>query len=202
MTPIEPAASTEPVASALTAASAEALHGEIVSLKEVVGRGLFAFGRALARMHDTRGYGALGFPTFEAYLASEAVNVHRTYAYRLIERYKAFGDVEHALHGLDGVKLDILTRLIEPGDDPEAKVALVTQARALNRSETRQAVRTAVDAREADPDHALPVELPPPPPPVAARRVTVVVPEPVEAERRRLGYAVADRRYDTGAGRS
>lgn len=127
--------------------AAQGLHERIIGLKAELARNALAFGQALAGMQESRGYTTLGFATFEDYLASEAVGIGRSTAYRFIGVARTFGHVPHAGH-LDIDKLDILRRLVEPGDDPTHATALVEQAREMPREQLRAAVRVEVERRK------------------------------------------------------
>ena len=75
--------------------AAQRLHGEILHAKGELNAGAFRLGRALAEMQESRAYTALGHDTFEAYLASDAIALHRGTAYRFIRIYRLYGDVVH-----------------------------------------------------------------------------------------------------------
>jgi hypothetical protein len=139
---------------------AHALHERIVDLKTELSRNALSFGQALTEMQETRGYTTLGFSTFELYLTSADVEVARRTAYTFMNVAQKFGHVQHAAH-LDYTKLDILARLITPGDDPETVVALVEQARETPRAELRDAVRAEAERKRETPaeDYVLPVTL-------------------------------------------
>ncbi len=139
-------------------------HTRIVQLKAELGRNALEFGLLLAEMQDTRDYQALGFTTFEEYLSSDAVDVKRRTAYVFMNVARKFAHVHHDAHGLDYNKLDILARLIEPGDDPEQVAILVEQAREMPREQLRAAVRVEVERRkETEPTEYVPTLTPPTP---------------------------------------
>ncbi len=131
--------------------AARRMHHEVVRAKESLGQSAFALGGALARMQDERAYTALGFATFEDYLAGPEVAIHRTTAYRFIRVFRTYQHVAHGLRGsYDIQKLDILGRLIDEDTDPEEIEALVEEAREIPREVLRAKVN-AVRAARATP---------------------------------------------------
>jgi len=156
--------------------AARRMHNDVVHAKERLNHGAFMFGGALARMQDEKAYTALGFATFENYLAGPEVAIHRTTAYRFIRVFRTYGHVAHGLRGsYDIQKLDILGRLIDEDTDPEQIEALVEEAREIPREVLRAKVE-AVRAERATP-RAVPV---PPPTPLET---------PLVAQRRAAGEA-------------
>jgi hypothetical protein len=127
----------------LVTEAAQGLHRAVLRAKGELGAGAFKLGEVLARMQESRAYTALGFGTFEDYLAGEEVALHRATAYRFIRVFRTYGHVVHGRHwarDTDLRKLDILSRLIDEGTDPAQVEALVEQARELPREELRAAV--------------------------------------------------------------
>ncbi len=141
--------------------AAERLHYAVVRAKGEMAASAFALGQALARIQDEKAHTALGFATFEDYLASPAVDIHRVTAYRFVRVFRAFQHVAHGLRGhYDIQKLDIIGKLIDPEMDPAQVEALIEEARPIPREELRAKVN-AVLAERATP-RAVP--LPPPTP--------------------------------------
>ncbi len=152
-------------------------HRRIVQLKAELGRNSLEFGLLLGEMRATRDYQAMGFPTFDAYLASGDVGISRRTAYTFMAIALNFAHVQHVAHGVDWGKLDILSRIVEPTDDPETVIALVEQARETPREELRAAVRAEAERKRETPaeDYALPATL------VAPTPASVLAPQSEEA---------------------
>ena len=124
--------------------AARGLHHSILRAKGALGENAFRLGRLLNEMQESRAYTALGFATFEQYLASEEVGLHRGTAYRFMKVFRAYEHVVHGRHwerGIELRKLDILTRLIDEETPPEHVDALVEQAREIPRGTLLAAVR-------------------------------------------------------------
>lgn len=157
-----------------TLQAATTLHRDIVAAKSRLGAEAFRLGDLLVRMQDGRGYVALGHGSFEDYLASDEVGLHRTTAYRFMRIARVYGEVVHDrpwMQNMDLAKLDILTRLIDDDTDPATIADLAEQARELPRAEVRAAVRAEAERRgvlpheaEAVPRSATPIRLVPPAP--------------------------------------
>lgn len=127
--------------------AAQRLHDEVVRLKGELSARIFLLGRALADMQASRAYTALGHGTFEDYLASAAVAIDRSTAYRLIRVAKLYGDVAHGrpwLLSIDLQKLDILGRLIDEDTDPAQIAALAEEARDMPREELRAVAQAEI----------------------------------------------------------
>ncbi len=157
--------------------AAERLHRDVIRFKGDLAMGAFKLGEALAKMQDSRAYTALGFATFEEYLAGPEVTIHRATAYQFVRVYRTYHHVVLGRHWetIDVRKLDILSRLLEPETDPERIEALVEQARELPREELRAAVNEEVRRKglappgEYQPPARLAVVPPAPPAPHPAR---------------------------------
>ncbi len=167
--------------------AAQRLHGEILNAKGDLNAGAFRLGRALAEMQESRAYTALGHDTFEAYLASDAIALHRGTAYRFIRIYRLYGDVVHGrpwVQSMDLRKLDILGRLIDEDTHPDDVAALAAQAREMPREELRLAVRAEAERRGvlpapgAQPVPAGPVRLVAPTPPTRLPAPASIAPPP------------------------
>lgn len=133
---------------ALTPAEGQDLHAAIVDLKGELQRNVLRFGQALYAMKAGHGYRALGFDSFDDYLTSPEVDIARSTAYSFMGIARTFGSVQHAgLAQVDWTKLDILRRLVSPGDSIEQVTALVDWARTTSR-ETLRRTRRQLEAVE------------------------------------------------------
>jgi hypothetical protein len=122
------------------------LHRRIVALKREISKDSLAFGGALAEMRDHELYRALGYPTFEDYLVSAEVALHRSTAYSFMRIYQRFRAVQAEVADLDWNKLNILAQIIKEDDAPERILPLVEAARAIPRDELRERVRAGKEA--------------------------------------------------------
>ncbi len=156
---------------AIVTRAARRAHWEVVDAKGKLGEGAFRLGGALAAMQESRAYTALGFATFEEYLAGEEVALHRVTAYRFIRVFRTYQHVAHGQHWgrVDLRKLDILARLIDEDTDPAQIEALVAEAQTMPREELRAAVNEEARRRGALPpeERDTPVRLVRPTPPPA-----------------------------------
>lgn len=128
---------------AIVTEAAQRLHHAVLRAKGELGARAYTLGELLAQMQESRAYTALGFATFEDYLASEEVALHRATAYRFIRVFRTYGHVVHGrqwARDLDLRKLDILARLIDEDTDPAQIEALVAEAQTMPREELRAAV--------------------------------------------------------------
>jgi len=184
--------------------AAQRLHGEILHAKGELNAGAFRLGRALAEMQESRAYTALGHDTFEAYLASDAIALHRGTAYRFIRIYRLYGDVVHGrpwMRSMDLRKLDILGRLIDEDTHPDDVTALAEQAREMPREELRLAVRAeaarrgVLPAPGAQPVPDGPVRLVAPAPPTRLPAPAAIAPRPDTAAAGIVAAAFADPEY-------
>lgn len=123
------------------------LHEKIVGLKAEISRNVLDLGGALAEMRDHEMYRALGYSTFEDYLVSAEVAMHRTTAYSFMRIYQRFRQVALEAIELDWRKLDILTQIIKDGDAPERILPLIEEARGIPRDELRERVRVGKQQR-------------------------------------------------------
>lgn len=161
---------------AIVTRAAQRAHWEVVDAKGKLGEGAFRLGGALAQMQESRTYTALGFATFEEYLASEEVALHRVTAYRFIRVFRTYQHVAHGQHWgrVDLRKLDILARLIDEDTDPAQIEALVAEAQTMPREELRAAVNEEARRRGVLPpeERDAPVRLVRPAPPPAPSRAS------------------------------
>lgn len=158
-----PAATAIVTAADVTVISAEdaALHQAVVAARDNIAQSVWQFGAALKAMRDSGAYRAYGPETFRQYCESGDVGVSYRTALRAIGIHDAFANVGELVAGVSASGLDILARLIEPGDDPEAIAAIVGEARGMPVRQLEAAVHHAVETRNADPDRALPTTLHP-----------------------------------------
>ncbi len=167
--------------------AARMLHNDILGAKGALGENAFRLGRLLSEMQESRAYTALGFATFEEYLASEEVGLHRATAYRFMKVFRAYQHVVHGRYWQRGIelrKLDILTRLIDEETPPEQVEALVEQAREIPRETLRAAVNEELRRKGMTPpdEYRPPARLAPPPPP------PLLTPQAEEEQRRHVAF--------------
>ncbi len=132
---------------AQVAAAAWQLHETIVALKSEITRRSLQLGRALGLLRDERLYVALGYDTFEAYLASPEVTISRTQAYRviaLVEGVERLPDAAldtAALEAMGVSRAEIALPLIRAAATEEERAAWVADAQTLSVRDLRERVR-------------------------------------------------------------
>ncbi len=130
---------------AIAATAAFERHERIVALRNVAEQTFIELGKELYWFEDEKQFLALGYPSFESYLADPEVDISRTTAFKLKRIYKRFElELEctaAVLLPAGADKLDVIRPHVDQGNAQE----WIHKASALSRSDLRQEVRLAFD---------------------------------------------------------
>lgn len=131
------------------------LHNRVLRCVSAMNEMFLELGRALRTIHDERLYVALGYSTFEAYIASPEIALSRTLVYRLLRTVRIVdaGIIEPTTAQEIGVsKLDAIAPYIERAQSREEVQELVSDAKSLSFRDLNERLRERFggdDAMEA-----------------------------------------------------
>ena len=98
------------------------LHTRILRIKTQINQEFWVLGKYLKEMRDRKLYKALGYDTFEAYIASPELSIRRSGAYELINIYEtlsAHAELADEMKQIDKRKLSRITQFRDREDFPE-----------------------------------------------------------------------------------
>lgn len=127
-----------------------ALHQQVVQLITLANKAFIQLGRLLTIIEEERLYEFLGYRTFNEYLASPEVCLHRTTVFRLTRIAKLVdrGVVsEHDAIQIGATRLNIAARALEEAP-PEQREEIIHEAKTLTVGDLRQRIRERIEPEE------------------------------------------------------
>ena len=130
------------------------LHSNILECKERIEGNFFMMGDELRKMRDNSRYLALGYESFNAYLASPELSINRAQAYKLMNiagQCKRLNLEPSSLLDIDKDKLALVLPSISSEEDPQIKIAA---ARSLSRSDLKALYSGEEPHEQDDTEHS------------------------------------------------